>query len=311
VRTLIVGSVALDHLRTPAGEASALPGGSCLFTSLVCALFAPVAVVGVVGSDFPEATMRAWRDRGVDLSGLVLVDGPTYHWHARQDPLSGESVTLAMELGASEGVVPSVPAALRRCDLLFLGSTDPSAHLSALAELDERPWLVIADSMAFWMERDQPGVDAVFAQTDVITLNEAELRAWTGLEQPLEAAGALLERYPRLLGMVLKRGLLGAQWLPRVGPAIDQPAPRLAEVRDPTGAGDCLAGGMLASAATAGGELHWGAMLALGVVAASACVTEWGTAALRDMSRAELEQQVRTLPRPGPVVGWATASAIG
>jgi len=239
---LAAGTLALDSVETDSGSVAGVPGGSALYFAAGAAhpqgpgsgSNARIAIVGVAGSDFPMDECRWLEDRGVDLTGIQRVEGPSFRWSVRYH--GEERETLATNRGVTLGRIPTVPERLRSPWAVFLGSTHPDTQGAVLNCLEGDP-LVVLDTMSHWISDERPALEALLARAHILLVNQEEADLLGGPE-------VLLERGPAWV--VVKRGGAGAV---AYGPAMELtvPAAPVARVIDPTGAGDAFAGGLLAS----------------------------------------------------------------
>lgn len=240
---LVVGSVALDTIKTPHACWDEALGGSASYFATVASLIAPVRIVAVVGQDFPDEHLDFLRTRGIDLDGLERVPGRTFRWSGRYAENMVDRETLDTQLNVFESFRPRIPERYRDSHYVFLANIDPNLQLDVLNQVDH-PRLVACDTMNFWLtERHLPALRRVLERTDVVFLNDEEARLLSGEHNLVKAAAAV-----RLLGVgrvIIKRGDAGALLFDDAGP-FWAPAFPLAHIADPTGAGDCFAGGFMA-----------------------------------------------------------------
>lgn len=246
-RILAVGSVALDSVETPFGKVVDAPGGSATFFSAAAALFAPVGVVGVVGTDYPEAALGFLRDRGVDLAGVERAVGPSFRWGAEYGFDLNTRDTLFTELGVFADFRPVIPESLRRAQWVFLGNIDPALQLDVLGQVED-PEFVACDTMNYWIEGERETLMRLLERVDFLIVNDEEARQLSG-EPNLAKAAAWIRRHGPG-HVVIKKGEHGAV-LFTDGHVFFAPGYPLEEIVDPTGAGDAFAGGMIGHLARA------------------------------------------------------------
>jgi sugar/nucleoside kinase (ribokinase family) len=239
---LVVGSVALDSVRTPFGKVDEILGGSATFFSYAASFFTRVRLVAVVGADFPRAHLDLLARRGVDLAGLQVADGATFRWVGEYGYDLNEAKTLDTRLGVFADFRPDLPAAFRSTPFIFLANIDPELQLDVLRQMRARPRLVALDTMNFWINGKREALGRVLAEVDVVTINDAEARQLAGEPNLVKAARAIAALGPRTV--VVKRGEYGALLLAD-GAFFVVPAYPLEAVFDPTGAGDTFAGGFM------------------------------------------------------------------
>ena len=286
---LVVGSLALDNLETPAGRREGIVGGAAPFICLAAAQFArPVRLVGVVGGDFPADMLARLEAAGVDLAGLQRRPGEkSFSWTGRyHDDLNGRD-TLATDLNVLGDFDPVLPEGYRDSAFVVLGNLQPAVQARVLDQLTA-PKLVALDTMNFWMDTALDDLRAVVARVDVLLINDEEARQLAGERSLVKAAAAI-----RALGvpyLVIKKGEHGAL-LFHGEEVFFAPALPLAEVVDPTGAGDTFAGGFVGYLASVP-EVNFAMMkraVVFGSALASYTCEAFGTERLVDVDRAELD----------------------
>ncbi|MEE9464559.1 MAG: PfkB family carbohydrate kinase [Candidatus Neomarinimicrobiota bacterium] len=245
-----MGSIALDTLETDAGRKTDILGGAATFYALAASLFAPVRLVGVVGSDFPEAGWRLFRERGVDVSDVEQVEGRTFRWGGRYSADLNSRETLFTELGVFEHFKPRISRANQQTPLVYLGNIQPSLQLAVHKEMAGAE-IFIADTMNMWIDLFPAELEQVLAKTDIFLLNDEEAVQYTGESDLDSAARALLAAGPDTV--IIKQGRAGALL---VSEQIRRHIPAFPDAKavDPTGAGDSFAGGFVAQLAVNGLE---------------------------------------------------------
>ncbi len=236
--SLVVGSIAIDTVKTPFGKAEEALGGTAVYFALAASLFTGVQLVGVVGDDFPESAIRLLESRGVDLSGLQRRHGETFRWVGEYDYDMNVAHTLDTRLNVFETFHPSLPEHYRNARFVFLGNIDPELQLDVLSQVRD-PVLIALDTMNFWIEGKREALTTVLRKVDTVLINEGEIREYTGKYSVLEAAREMLALGPR--HVVVKRGEYGALLFTEDEMFL-VPAFPTWDVRDTTGAGDSFAG---------------------------------------------------------------------
>ncbi len=292
---VIVGSVAFDTIETPFGRRERIVGGSGTYCSLAASYFTKPRVVGVVGRDFPRTAMVFLKSRGVDLRGLRVRAGKTFHWEGRYEKDPNQRTTVRTELNVFGDFRPTVPAAYAGADIVYLANIDPDAHPAILGQF-RKPKLVAMDTIRFWIETKRPAILRELARVDILFANDEEARLLSG-ELNLVAAGQALAGFgPRLV--VLKKGEHGALVFGRdlLFGVLAHPC---AHVIDPTGAGDSFAGGFLGYLDRAGRfatpEVRRAAVY--GSVLASFAIEDFGIDRFRTLDRAAVEGRFREFKR--------------
>ncbi|MFL5291668.1 MAG: PfkB family carbohydrate kinase [Myxococcales bacterium] len=283
---LVVGSVALDSVETPFGAREEVLGGSATYFSAAASLLAPVAVVGVVGEDFPLGQLEFLRARGVSLDGLERVSGKTFRWKGRYGFDLNTAQTLDTQLNVFADFNPRLGERERKADRLFLGNIDPDLQMRVLEQV-ERPKLVCADTMNFWIERKREALLRLLPRIDVLLVNDAEARELAGEANIVKAASAIERMGVR--AVCIKRGEYGAL-LVSGKEVFYAPAFPLSAVIDPTGAGDSFAGGFLALLDRLGREdlRSLRQAVVMGCTIASFTVEAFSLDRLRDLSLADV-----------------------
>jgi sugar/nucleoside kinase (ribokinase family) len=295
---LVVGSVALDDIEAPAGSAKSVLGGAASYFGVAASFFTPVRIVAVVGDDFPEEHVAFLAARGLDLAGLQRVPGRTFRWGGRYRESLNERDTLFTELGVFEHFDPAIPSAYRDSEWVFLANIQPRLQRNVL-EQTRAPRFSAMDTMNFWIEGARAELEKTLAVVGGLVINDEEARQLTGESNLVRAADAIRALGPRVV--IVKRGEHGALLFDDSG-VFAAPAFPLREVRDPTGAGDTFAGGLMGALASAGeldGDSLRRAMI-YGSVLASFCVERFSLDRLLDLTRAEIDarfEEFRSLTR--------------
>ena len=240
MEVLVVGSVAYDTVRTPAGYRANALGGSGAYFSVAGSYFSPVSLVAVVGEDFAPVDMEVLRFHGVDVSGLETKPGKTFRWSGQY---GAEDVntrdTLDTQLNVFAEFAPRLGAVHRARDYLFLANIDPSLQLDVLVQMSGRPKLVALDTMNFWIDGNKDSLRRVVEKVDLLFMDEGEARSFSGEANLVAAAGSIMAMGPS--AVVVKRGEHGVLLFQGDG-TFAAPAFPLERVVDPTGAGDCFRG---------------------------------------------------------------------
>lgn len=245
---LVVGSVAFDTVKTPFGYKEKILGGSATYFSYSCSFFAPVNLVAVVGEDFPSQYRELLTKRGINLEGLQIRPGKTFHWGGTYRYDMNEAETEFTDLNVFEDFHPELPPKYRTSEYVLLANIDPDLQLEVLEQV-ENPKVVIGDTMNLWIEIKKETVREVIRKLDVLIINDAEARQLTSEISLKRAADQLLS-----LGcgyVVIKKGEHGAILFSREC-IFCAPGLPLESVVDPTGAGDTFAGGFIGYLAQAG-----------------------------------------------------------
>lgn len=289
---LVVGSVAFDDISTPQGRAPRVLGGSATYFSLAASFFTPVRVVGVVGDDFSDADEAVFRARGVDTRGLERAPGKTFFWAGEYEANPNVRRTLRTELNVFERFAPKLPPEYRDSEYLFLGNIAPQLQYKVRDDMGPRVKLVGGDTMNFWITGAPAEVRRVLARLHVLTINDSEAQLLTGEHNLHRAAQTILGLGPA--AVVIKRGEHGAT-LYSHSQYFGVPGYPLEDVRDPTGAGDAFAGGMLGYLAAVGrdDDMTLRRAVVYGSVLGSFACERFGTARLSEISRTDVDARYR------------------
>ncbi|MEJ5238104.1 MAG: PfkB family carbohydrate kinase [Limisphaera sp.] len=290
---LIVGSTALDSIRTPRGERDRLLGGSASYAAVAASFFVPVRMVGVVGDDFPRTYLALYRRRGIDLAGLQRRPGRTFHWAGEYEANMNRRRTLHTELGVFEQFRPDLPPSYRQTPFVLLGNIAPALQMHVLEQMN-RPVLVAADTMDLWLQTAREDLLRLLRRVDLFILNDSEAAQLTGEDHAVAALPRLRALGPRWV--IVKKGEHGALLSGPEGMFI-APAYPLRRVVDPTGAGDSFAGALLGFLAAGRGA--WQTRLRKAMVYAAAvasfCCEGFGLTRLARLNREAIEARVREL----------------
>ena len=290
---LTIGTVAFDTVETPFGRAEKIIGGACTYISYAASYFTnEINLSAIVGKDFPEDEIALLRKRGVNLEGLeIKEDGLTFFWEGKYHMNMNSRDTITTDLNVLEDFNPVLPESYKSSKYVMLGNLTPDIQKQVLDQLDGSQELIAMDTMNFWMDIAMDTLKEVIARVDVLTINDEEARQLSGEYSLVKAASKIFEMGPKFL--VIKKGEHGALLFHK-----DQiffaPALPLAEVFDPTGAGDTFAGGMLGYLAKTRDTSFDNMKRAIiyGSAMASFCVEEFGISKLKKLTKEEIDQRV-------------------
>ncbi|MDR4479709.1 MAG: PfkB family carbohydrate kinase [Nitrospira sp.] len=294
-KLLVVGSVALDTVKTPFGEVSEVLGGSATYFSTAASYFTSVDLIAVVGEDFPDQHMAFLKSRKIDLAGLERRPGATFRWKGAYSHQLNEAQTLDTRLNVFETFRPKIPAQYSSPDVLFLGNIDPNLQLDVLQQV-KRPALVACDTMNFWINGKRDALWNVLQHIDILIINDGEARALGEDTNLVKVAAKILARGPKHL--IVKRGEYGVLMF-NDKQVFGAPAFPLDDVRDPTGAGDTFAGGFLGYLAATGNRSPEAMRQAIifGSVMASFTVEAFSLDRLRILDYKEIEARFKEFKR--------------
>lgn len=293
---LVVGSVAFDTLHIAGQTHEKVLGGSATYASIAASNFTGVQLVGVVGRDFPDSAVQLLKNKRVDVSGLEVVDGETFHWEGRYAADLGSRETLRTDLNVFADFQPKIPASFRETPYVMLGNIDPTLQMQVLDQIS-RPKLVLADTMNLWIDIKHGALSALLKRVDVLVLNDEEARQFTGEAGLVQCGRTLQEAGPR--AVIIKKGEHGALLFHGQDELLSLPALPLTEVKDPTGAGDTFAGALLGYLAQQD-DISAAAMrraVVYGSVAASFCVEGISTKRLEEAARESIDERYARMQR--------------
>ncbi|EAQ42606.1 PfkB family carbohydrate kinase [Polaribacter sp. MED152] len=293
-KLLAVGTVAFDAIETPFGKTDKILGGSGTFVGLAASQFGvKTGVVSVVGGDFPDSYLEMMNTKGINTDGIEIIkEGKTFFWSGKYHNDMNSRDTLVTELNVLENFQPVVPENFKDSGIVMLGNLHPLTQASVLDQMNERPKLVVLDTMNFWMDIALNDLHEVLKRVDVVTINDEEARQLSGEYSLVNAAKKIHTMGPKYV--VIKKGEHGAL-LFNEGKMFFAPALPLAEVFDPTGAGDTFAGGFcgyLAKTEDISFENMKNAII-YGSNLASFCVEKFGTERMQELTKEEVKNRLQ------------------
>jgi sugar/nucleoside kinase (ribokinase family) len=238
---LVVGSVAFDSVKTPFGEVDEVLGGSATYFSTSASYFTNVSLVAVVGTDFPDKHLKFLKSRKIDIDGIERTEGKTFRWKGEYGYELNEARTLDTQLNVFQSFKPNLPEKYKNAKVVFLANIDPDLQMDVLKQVD-KPEIVACDTMNFWIEGKKASLLDTLKLVDILLINDGEARELSGEPNLVKAAHVIHLMGPTTL--IIKRGEYGALMF-RDGKVFSAPAYPLESVFDPTGAGDCFAGGFM------------------------------------------------------------------
>lgn len=285
---LIVGSIALDDVKTPVEERFDLLGGSASYASVAAGYFCPVSLVGIVGDDFPANHWEFLQSRGIDLEGVQRAAGKTFRWSGEYMWDMNTRETRSVALNVFETFAPTLPACYRNCDYVLLANIAPDLQLQVLDQMD-KPKFVIADTMDLWINIAQPALLELLKRVDMLILNDSEARELTKETSLIKAGKKIQSLGPRIVAV--KKGEHGCLLFGE-DDFFSCPAYPLEDIHDPTGAGDTFAGGLTGYLASRGhGEVSFRTLksaVVIGSVLASYNVEAFSLERLRTVEQKDI-----------------------
>ncbi|MDO8603038.1 MAG: PfkB family carbohydrate kinase [Candidatus Omnitrophota bacterium] len=238
---LVIGSVALDTIKSPAGYSKEILGGSATYFSISASFFSRVNLVATVGADFPEENRKIIASFGVDLKGLEVKEGKTFRWEGSYVKDMNCAETIETQLNVFAEFKPCLPKGYEKSKYIFLANIDPDLQIFTLKRFSGKRFIG-CDSMNHWIKNKNSSLKKMIKKTSIIFLNDMEARMLSGESNILKAGKYLLSLGPKFA--VVKRGEYGAILFSKDF-TLMTPACLLEDVKDPTGAGDTFAGGFM------------------------------------------------------------------
>ena len=290
---LVVGTVAFDAIETPFAKTDKIIGGAATYICHSASFFSKnINLVSVVGEDFPNKAINSLKEKGVDVKGLQIKKGrKTFFWSGKYHNNMNSRDTLKTELNVLEDFDPVVPKQYTKSEFLMLGNLMPSVQKRVLEQMQERPKLIVLDTMNFWMDNFMPDLKEALKNTDVLTINDDEARQLSGEYSLLIAAKKILTMGPKYL--IIKKGEHGAILFGE-DKMFYSPAVMLENVIDPTGAGDSFAGGFIGYIAKTK-EITFDNMkkaVVYGTVLASFTVEKLGTESIENIEEEKVNKRL-------------------
>lgn len=289
---VVVGSMAFDAIETPFGKSDKIIGGAGTYIAWCASNFTGVKQISVVGGDFPQEELDTLAARNVQLEGVqIKKDEKTFFWSGRYHMDMNTRDTLVTELNVLGDFQPIVPDSYQDCEFLMLGNLAPAVQLSVIEQLQNKPKLIVLDTMNFWMEVALDDLKQVIAKVDVLMVNDSEARQLSNDYSLVRAAKKIMAMGPKFL--VIKKGEHGAL-LFHENKVFFAPALPLEDVFDPTGAGDTFAGGFIGHIAKTKDTSFENMKTAIivGSAMASYCVEKFGTERLRTLTKEDIQERL-------------------
>ena len=291
---LVVGTVAFDAIETPFGKTDKIIGGAATYICLSSSFFNnKINLVSVVGEDFPDSAIQMLKEKKVDVTGLQIKKGEkTFFWSGKYHENMNRRDTLETQLNVLENFNPIVPEEFKKSEYLMLGNLMPSVQKKVLSQMKKKPKLIVLDTMNFWMDLFMDDLKEALKEVDVLTINDEEARQLSGEYSLVKAAKIILSKGPKCV--IIKKGEHGAL-LFNEKEVFFAPALPLEEVCDPTGAGDCFAGGFIGYLAKTDDISFENMKRAVinGSAMASFCVEKFGTQKLTEINQSDVDFRVK------------------
>ncbi len=288
INLVVIGTIGLDDIKTPFGKVKSALGGSGVYSAVAASFFAKSGLISVAGTDVPAEYMELLEKRGIDLSGVTKV-GKTFRWSGFYEFDMNEAKTLKTELNSLAGFKPEVPDDYKKSKFVFLANIDPDLQLEVLAGMEDKPFVVL-DTMNYWITSKKNSLLKVIAKTDLFILNEGEARQLFETPNLIQAGKMALKLGPKYV--IIKKGEHGAL-LFSDGKYFSAPGYPLEEVKDPTGAGDSFAGGLIGYLSKTGdiSEKNIRKAVIYGSTIASFCAENFSLDYLKNISNEKIEER--------------------
>jgi sugar/nucleoside kinase (ribokinase family) len=304
---LVTGSVALDTLETPYGKLSDTPGGSATYFAISASRLVPVLLVGIAGRDFPRSYLSKLRSIGIDTSGLMVRTFPTFRWHGRYKGDMSQAETVSVTVETFEKFAPSLTQKQKNSRYIFLANCHPRIQLSVLEQI-ENPKLVFCDTMNIWIQTELDLLKKLLKRADGLILNKDEAQMLTGTSHWVETIKKLHKFGPRII--IVKKGEHGAL-LSYEGHLRFAPSYPVEKIKDPTGAGDSFAGGVMGYIAgkdstdrrTINESIYYGTVMA------SFCIEELGQAGLFSSNKKTIADRLKLIRTISGATNTSSSSA--
>ncbi|MGH2624868.1 MAG: PfkB family carbohydrate kinase, partial [Sphingobacterium sp.] len=288
------GTVAFDAIETPFGKTDKIVGGAATYAGLAASyLYSDVKLVSVIGEDFGNDNLEILKSKGISVEGIEIIPGgKSFFWSGKYHNDMNSRDTLITELNVLADFDPKIPSTYQDCEYLLLGNLTPAIQAKTLERLTKKPKLVVLDTMNFWMDVALNELMDVLKKVDVLTINDAEARQLSNEYSLVKAAEIILQMGPKYL--IIKKGEHGALLFGE-GQVFSAPALPLADVFDPTGAGDSFAGGFIGYLANLQ-SINFNNMknaIIFGSALASFCVEKFGTEKLEDLTKQDITNRIQ------------------
>jgi len=291
---VIVGSVAYDGVETPHGKVDRMLGGAATYIALSASFFTSPKIVAVVGDDFEDEDTLLLESKGIDLTGLERVPGKCFFWAGKYSDDMNDRETLTTDLNVFADFDPKLPATYKSAPYLLLGNIQPGLQRGVKAQMNGSLRLVGGDTMNYWIASFREDLLKTISEWDFLLINDSEARMLSGENNLKKAAARILKMGPTTL--VIKRGEYGAILWRNEGHFM-VPGYLLEDVFDPTGAGDCFAGGFMGYLAGQGIDLKGEHVdhneirkaVIYGSVMGSFCCEKFGVDRFRTLTRQEID----------------------
>ncbi len=290
---LITGTVAFDDIETPNGSSGKIIGGAGTYIALAASIFSKrISLISVIGDDFLDKDIEMLQSKSINTDMIERIPGEkSFYWKGRYHSNFKNRDTLITELNALEKFNPIVNDSSRNAEILVLGNLHPSVQLSVLDQIDETKSFVILDTMNFWMDTAIDELKKAISKTDLIVINDEEAEQLTNEKNLDAAANKIFEMGPKTV--IIKKGDQGSEIF-NTKESFNIPAFKVESVIDPTGAGDCFAGGLAGYLSTQE-QIDFDSLkksMVFGTVVASYCVENFGVNGVQNLDFSQIEKRL-------------------
>ena len=290
---LITGTVAFDDIETPNGSSGKIIGGAGTYIALAASIFSKrISLISVIGDDFLDKDIEMLQSKSINTDMIERIPGEkSFYWKGRYHSNFKNRDTLITELNALEKFNPIVNNSSRNAEIVVLGNLHPSVQLSVLDQVDDTKSFVILDTMNFWMDTAIEELKKAITKTDLIVINDEEAEQLTNEKNLDAAANKIFEMGPKTV--IIKKGDQGSEIFNSTE-SFYIPAYPVKSVIDPTGAGDCFAGGLAGYLSTQP-QINFSSLkksMVFGTVAASYCVESFGVKGVQDINFNQIEKRL-------------------
>lgn len=292
----IVGTVAFDSVKTPFRKAEKVIGGAATFAGWAASyLHQDIRLISIIGDDWPISELEKMQARGIDTGGIEIVQGgKSFFWAGEYDQNMIDRTTLHTDLNVLDDFDPMLQGKYRKTDFLMLGNLTPEIQRTVIEQMEERPKLIAMDTMNFWIDIALDALEETIRLVDILSINDEEARLLSGEYNLLRAADRILDYGIQYL--IIKKGEHGALLFSK-DDMFFAPALPLAEITDPTGAGDSFAGGFMGYLAGQNqiGFEQMKMALMHGAAMGSFCVEDFSIRKLQTLTNGQISQRVEDL----------------
>jgi sugar/nucleoside kinase (ribokinase family) len=296
VDTIIIGTIALDSIKTPFGKIDDAIGGSASYSSISCSFFSKPGVLSIIGKDFPKKHLEFFKGMGIDISGIIEGE-KTFRWQGYYEFNMNEAKTIRTDLNSLSSYKVQIPESYKSANFLFLGNIDPELQLDVIGSVKDAK-LIVMDTMNFWIEHKKKKLLEAIKKSDVLIMNDSEARMLFNTHNLVKAANSALKLVSK--AVIIKKGEHGAL-LFTDSRHFSAPGYPLENIKDPTGCGDCFGGaftGYLARTKDSS-ESNMRKAIIYGSVLASLNAEDFSIERLRKVTHKDIEKRYKEFREMG------------